>query len=115
VFAWFEYFARVRDRAEAEARARRTLLSLLTPAQRAQFEQGLGFDVTTRAGHRYRIRPGNTVQRLDPESGSFPLYTYCVRPDPGRGWLPEDDIALAQKLLLEADEETFLRHAIRGR
>ena len=84
------------------------------PAQRDQLEQGLGFDVLTPSGHRYRIRPGNTVQRLDP-GGNWPLYSYCVRPDPTRGWLPEDDIALAQKLLLEADEETFLRRAIRGR
>jgi hypothetical protein len=38
-----------------------------------------------------------------------------VRADPTRGWLPEDDIALAQKFLLEADEAAFLRTAIRGR
>jgi len=112
--AWYDYFNRIRERTEAETRARATLLSLLTPVQRAQLEQGLGFDVLTPAGNRYRIRPGNTVQRLDP-GGSFPLYTYCVRPDPGRGWMPDDDIALAQKFLLEADEKAFLRTAIRGR
>jgi hypothetical protein len=108
------FMVRERERRAARARARRTLLSLLNEEQKEQLGQGLGFDVYVN-GRRYRIRPGNTVQRLDPASG-FPLCTLCVRLLPKGGeWLPEDDVAIAQKLLLEADEEAFLRMAIRGR
>jgi hypothetical protein len=112
---WVDYFERLKAHKAARARARRTLLSLLTPEQREQLEQGLGFDVTVN-GRRYRIRPGNTVQRLDDATGTFPLYTLCVRPDPkANEWIPEDDAAITQKLLLEADEAAFLETAIRGR
>jgi hypothetical protein len=112
--AWIDYFRREQERSAAKRRARRTLLDLLSEEQRDQLEQGLGFDITVNS-HRYRIRPGNTVQRLD-ASGTFPLCTLCVRIDPAGGeWVPDDDIAIAQKLLLEADEEAFLRLAIRGR
>ena len=112
--AWVDYFERLAEHNAARARARETLLSLLNAKQRESLEQGLGFDVTVN-NHVYRIRPGNTVQRLDP-SGSFPLVTLCVLPSSEKGEeLPEDDVALTQKLLLEADEEAFLAVAIRGR
>lgn len=111
--AWVDYFERLAEHNAARARARLTLLSLLNARQREQLEQGLGFDVTVN-NHLYRIRPGNTVQRLDPSG--FPLVTLCVTPASEKGeWLPEDDVALTQKLLLEADEEAFLAVAIRGR
>jgi hypothetical protein len=109
------FLSRERERRAAKARARNTLLSLLDEKQRESLEQGLGFEVIAKSGNRYRIRPGNTVLKLDP-SGSFPLVTLCVRIAPQGGeWFPADDEAIAQKLLLESDEEAFLRKAIRGR
>jgi hypothetical protein len=109
------FISRERERRAAKARARNTLLSLLNEEQRESVEQGLGFEVVAKSGNRYRIRPGNTVQKLDP-SGSFPLVTLCVRIAPqGEEWFPADDEAIAQKLLLESDEEAFLRQAIRAR
>lgn len=110
---WSEYFEREGARSAARAQARRSLFAVLNESQREGVEQGLGFEVIAKSGNRYRIRPGNTVQKLDPSG--FPLVTLCVMPVPGGEWLPEDDIALAQKLLLEADEEAFLRLAIRAR
>jgi hypothetical protein len=111
----FESFLRQdRERRAARERARLALFTVLDERQREGVEQGLGFEVVTKSGNRYRIRPGNTVQRLDPSG--FPLVTLCVIPSLKSGkWMPEDDYALAQKLLLEADEEEFLRLAIRGR
>jgi hypothetical protein len=103
------------DRKAARAKARNLLLSHLNEEQRESVEQGLGFEVIAKSGTRYRIRPGNTVQKMDP-SGVFPMVTLCVVIKPPEGeWMPEDDYALAQKLLLEADEAGFLRLAIRAR
>lgn len=88
-------------------RAEQLLCSVLTPAQQHQLRTRLYFDVTTPAGHQYRLVPG----------GSFNIYAvplgerYCLESVDLR--LPLGDVLLAQKLMLEADEEMFLRLANR--
>jgi hypothetical protein len=99
------------ERQAARRAARSTLLSLLDGAQQAQLERERCFEL--RIDHRiYRVRPGNTVQQLDAKDPTKVLCSFCIHPY-AEGWIPEDDWAIAQKLLLEADEKEFLRLANR--
>jgi len=95
--------------AVARVTARKTLRTLLDDHQKEQLEREGLFDL--RIDDRiYRVRPGNTVQQLD-ATGKV-LCSFCIHPYANE-WLPEDDHAIAQKLLLEADEGEFLRLANR--
>lgn len=100
------------ERHAARKMARSTLLSLLDEGQQAQLERESCFEL--RVDDRlYRIRPGNVVEQLHPATRKK-LSHFCIHPSSAeRGWLPEDDWAIAQKLLLEADEGLFLRLANR--
>jgi hypothetical protein len=101
---------RQRELQEARATARTTLLSLLDGRQKEMLAREAAFEL--RVDDRiYRIRPGNTVQQIEPGSGRV-LCAFCIHPY-AEGWIPEDDFAIAQKLLLEADEGEFLRLANR--
>lgn len=93
---------------KAKIRAREALESCMTEEQVAQLAAENCFDVPVN-GKLYRIRPGNRVELLDTETKK-PTALYCIHPESHYG-LPKDDVALAQKLLLEADEEIFLRTA----
>lgn len=88
-------------------KAEALLWSKLTDAQRNTFTAGY-FDVTGSRGGRYRISMTSTVQnitsipRLGLERG------FCAGPsDP----MPSFDVWLCQKLLIESDEDRFLRVA----
>jgi hypothetical protein len=97
-------------RRKARATARKTLLTLLSDRQKEQLAREEVFEL--RIDDRiYRVRPGNTVQQLD--AAGKVLCSFCIHPYPAEGWIPEDDHAIAQKLLLEADEQEFLRLANR--
>jgi hypothetical protein len=97
-------------RRKARATARKTLLTLLNDRQKEQLAREEVFEL--RIDDRiYRVRPGNTVQQLD--AVGKVLCSFCIHPYPAEGWIPEDDHAIAQKLLLEADENLFLRLANR--
>ena len=50
------------------------------------------------------------MERLD--EGGRPAEVYCIHPSE---WVPHEDNMLAQKLMLEYDEESFLRIANRSR
>lgn len=93
----------------ARATARKTLRTLLDDRQKEQLEREGLFDL--RIDDRvYRVRPGNTVQQLD--AAGKVLCSFCIHPF-SEEWIPEDDHAIAQKLLLEADEALFLQTANR--
>jgi hypothetical protein len=96
---------------QVELKARELLLEQLTPEQRASFEQHDWFLVRGQSGRRYRIRDdGHVVANIDvlaPDQQV--LHRLCGHlADPV---VPLADHLLAQKLMLEADEEAFLRLA----
>jgi hypothetical protein len=91
-------------RRQASLRAEALLLAWLSPDQRAQYLSRGRFEVTTAAGHRYRVCPGGVV-RLDPRG-----LAYCIEATPP---VPVADEMLAFKLLLETDERRFLATAHR--
>jgi hypothetical protein len=101
---------RMGKQAKARETARRSLLSLLDRGQKESLEKEHAFELRVE-DRLYRIRPGNTVEQLHPETRKA-LCSFCIHPY-GSEWLPEDDWAIAQKLLLEADEDEFLRLANR--
>jgi hypothetical protein len=93
----------------AEFRARELLVANLTPEQRAEFEAGGSFVVVgSKTGKTYRIRKGweNNV-RSPEEDGTDTVY--CIHPGIR---VPEHDNMLTQKLLLELNEEAFLKEAV---
>jgi hypothetical protein len=89
-------------------RAREALVTILTDEQRKQFETDKHFDLQVN-DRLYRISPGTRVQRLDPQTKETLSY-FCIHPDLSHG-LPGADVALAQTLLLQADETSFLKIA----
>lgn len=88
----------------ANARARDLLERHLSPAQLESFRALGTFDVRAASGHRYRIEQGRTVNVTRDDGASF-----CAV---ARG-VPLCDHLLAQKMMLEADEEAFLAVAVR--
>jgi hypothetical protein len=93
-------------RGRARLRAEALLLDWLSPSQRTQYRARGWFEVTTTAGHRYRVRRGGVV-RLDPRRAA-----YCIE---AVSPVPMADEMLANKLLLETDERRFLATAHRYR
>jgi hypothetical protein len=91
-------------RRQARQRAKQLLLAWLSPEQRMQYRTAGRFEVTTAAGHRYRVCPGGVV-RLDPRG-----WAYCIEATTPA---PVADELLAFKLLLETDEPLFLATAHR--
>jgi hypothetical protein len=92
---------------EARAKARQILLDNLTETQRREFDTDGHFHVETRDGQRrYRLSPGSLPLRVHGEDGR--RWSYCIHP---RESYPADDVALALKLLLEANEDEFLETA----
>jgi hypothetical protein len=93
-------------RRQARLRAEALLWAWLSPDQRAQYRVSGRFDVTTAAGHHYRVCPGGVV-RLEPGGSA-----YCIE---ATSPVPVADELLANKLLLETDERRFLATAHRYR
>ncbi|HEV8650403.1 MAG TPA: hypothetical protein VG276_13580 [Actinomycetes bacterium] len=93
-------------RRQARLRAEALLLAWLSPDQRAQYRARGWFEVTTAAGHRYRVCGGGVVRR-DVRGAGFCIE--AVSP------VPVADEMLANKLLLETDERRFLATAHRFR
>jgi hypothetical protein len=98
---------------EANARAEALLKENLNAEQRKEFGKTKTFTVITRDGQRrYRVNHGwsGNVQRLD-EKGT-PVESYCIHP---KEQIPIPDHMLGQKLLIEHDEEHFLKTANKTR
>ena len=96
------------ERWEAERKGQALLRQLLTPPEyRTLHERGF-LEVTspTIAGRVYRIpRRRGLVAQIE---GGRVTTRLCVVPD---RWLPDADIVLLHKLLIEADEAHYLRVA----
>lgn len=97
------------ERRKAEARAKKLLLTCLTPEQRNDWEKEQAFRVISADGERiYQIKRGRcrNVQLLNPEGQV--IRHYCAHPIED---VPDADTVLAQKLMLETCEQEFLRLA----
>lgn len=108
-------FAEERKRLAAEreaalARSKKLLMECLTAQQQETLERHGYFDVKV-GPKTYRISKGwaHNVREVLPD-GSLSK-TFCAHP---RENVPDFDNMLAQKLILETDEPTFLRMANRG-
>lgn len=102
--------AAVKEREAAVAKAERLLLETLKEEQRKQYQKDRHFDVITKDGkRRYRIHHGSSgnVKLLNEKGHS--VKSYCIHAvDQG---IPNEDNMLLQKLLIEHDEERFLKTA----
>lgn len=100
------------ERQVARERARGLLLEHLTPAQRKTFEKNAWFVVEGgRSKKRYRIEArgvAGNVYQLD-QKGHV-VATFCGHADHS---IPDYDQYLAQKLMLEANEDAYLALANR--
>lgn len=97
----------IRD--QASARADALLAEFLDAMQRDQLVKDKMFIVESETGKRYEIKAGKRVAELD--KNGKPVALYCIRPE---DWnLPDGDVMLAQKLMLETDEKSFLKIANR--
>lgn len=95
------------DREAAEARAEALLHENLDSVQREDLEKKRYFHVRAKSGRWYRICVGvaGNVYRI--ENGRE-VEKFCIHPPDS---YPTPDVMLAQKLLLEADEDAFRRTA----
>jgi hypothetical protein len=102
---------------QATLKARELLLEQLTQEQLQSFEQHNWFLVRGRSGQHYRIRDdGHVVANIEVVERDLlghdrVLHRLCAHI--GEYGIPQADHLLAQKLMLEADEEAFLRLANR--
>lgn len=96
----------------AKSRARRLLFSMLNPQQQKQLDEKNYFDLTVYSqdgkSRVYRIEHGyaGNVKLLGADGQ--PVKRYCIHAD---SRLPYEDQMLAQKLLLESNEQDFLKIA----
>lgn len=97
-----------RRRTYAEGRARDFLREFLNPEQRADYDENEYFYVEGSAGNLYRIDRGNAgnVYYVD-RATRRELASICAHPTMREQWLPNQDVALVQKIALETDEPLF--------
>lgn len=90
---------------EAEKRAEALLRSQLSPEQLATYEAAKYFDVIIDEHRTYRIRRGwaGNIELID--ARRVTVAKYCIHP---KHPIPVGDAMLAQKLMLETEEDRFL-------
>ena len=100
------------DKSEAEMRAKVLLESVLDSDQVEELRARDRFFVRSRSGKRYLIQRGvaGNVFHVREDSDDK-LTRYCIHPQHEGSDIPIYDVMLAQKLLLESDEATFLHKA----
>jgi hypothetical protein len=98
-------------RVRAQDRAEQFLLEMLSPSQRERYQLAGEFEVMGSAGNLYRIRRGisGNIDWIKPD-GKFGG-RLCAHPTMQEGWLPMQDVVLAQLLALTTDEPAFVRRA----
>ena len=100
---------REKARKEAEVKAESLLEACLTPEQLKTMKAMASFIVLSESGKQYKVirKPNYGVQELD--SAGAPVSEFClIARDPDT---PLADQLLVQKLMLEANEQEFLRMA----
>jgi hypothetical protein len=98
---------------QAKARARQLLLDYLTPAQRTTYEANGYFVTQAKGGNRYKVTNANGLYRVFPlpKNSDRPWAELCIIPNYRGPVYPEGDVMLSQKLMIETDEERFLKTA----
>ncbi len=93
---------------EADKRAEAILLASLTPAQREMYKNHRYFELRTRSG-LYRLYHGwaGNIARINEGDGGE-LCRFCIHP---QVQIPAADNLLAQKLMLQFEEDRFLKVA----
>ena len=94
------------ERERARERAEKLLLRHLTPKQRYDYKKHGHFFVRTKRKHHYKIMRARDHNVLRLNKHGKPLRCLCI--SIYEIWVPVQDIMLAQKLLLETDEDAFL-------
>jgi len=97
--------AEAEERKEARERARALLAEHLTARQRRELRDQGWFSLRSSRGGVYRICQGQ-VQNVLAEVDGRVARRYCAHPQAVR--VPDEDAMLAQKLMLESDEDAFL-------
>lgn len=92
------------ERAEAERRAEALLQDNLTQEQREMLARMQEFIVVGSKGKRYAIGRGNAHNVKELDDGGRKVKSLCALPS----GVPVGDVMLAQKFLLETDEDAFL-------
>jgi hypothetical protein len=92
----------------ASLRAENLLFTILTPSQVRQYTDDEYFDVQI-SGRTYRIRKGYSRNIELIEAGK-PVAKYCAHPEDAYH-TPAPDAMLAQLLMLQTDEQGFLKLA----
>ena len=101
-----------KKRKEAEDKALELLLDNLEENQVEIFKKTKCFVVTGKSGKRYRINDCGVSGNVDEMDGEKVKARLCFQPN--NSWsIPKYDSYLAQKLMLEFDEEAALRTANR--
>jgi hypothetical protein len=91
-------------RKAAAERAERLLEACLTSGQREQLQKNGWFVVYSKSGRAYQIRRGRARNVVEVNTRR----TYCCHPVDN---VPDADTMLAQKLMIESQEDEFLRTA----
>lgn len=103
--------ARTAARIVARDRADELLVSMLDTTQRETYRLTGEFMVIGSAGGLYRIKRGTSGNvewiAMDGQPGA----RLCAHPEMREGWLPDQDVALAQLLALTTDEPAFVARA----
>ena len=97
---------------DAQKRALDLLRQILTETQLAAFEKDECIPVDAPSGKKYLINKGRSGNVVSIKDGK-PVERYCIHPSDQE--VPEADVMLAQKLMLENCEEEFLRIANKTR
>lgn len=109
-----EYRERLRveeeRRKDAEAKAEKLLVENLSLRQREEFRKHKHFVVHGQSGRRYRIRHGRTANIDVIDLDGRITHRLCAHP---AEQVPHPDTMLAQKFMLECDEDHFVRLANR--
>jgi hypothetical protein len=100
--------ARCRKKTEADQRAGELLRALLTPVQYRQLRRQGHIDLKSPSdpARVYRVpqHPGRVQVRVDGKLKEW----LCLQ---SYEWVPDADLVVIHKLMIEADEETYLRKA----
>jgi hypothetical protein len=98
---------RAEEAEEAEGVARKGLIEVISEEQEVQLAKEGGFYLKV-DGHRYRIKPGRRVERVN-DNGKVLSY-FCIHADHSYR-LPPSDQALCHLLMLQAEPKEFFRIA----
>jgi hypothetical protein len=98
-----------RTRVEAEERAWQLLQRNLSAEQARTLQEALYFTVQAQSGRRYRIAHDGVAYGLSRQSDT-PIERFCLVPTTE---VPRGDKVLALKLMIETNEQGFLRTARR--